>query len=130
MRDIQDKEDIKLFVDAFYQKVRIDKTIGPVFAAKIVDDNWSVHLERMYGFWNTVLFAQREYRGNPFAKHAPLPIEKRHFERWEALFYETIDDLFEGPKAAETKTRVNKMSLLFQSKLEYLRNNSGYKNII
>ena len=130
MNDIRDKEDIKVFVDAFYSKVRKDMLIGPVFAAKIPDDNWGPHLERMYSFWNTVLFAHRDYRGNPFSKHASLPIQKQHFERWISLLNETIDEYFEGDKADEVKMRANKMGALFQSKLEYLRQHDNFKNIL
>ena len=94
--------------------------IGPVFAAKIKDGNWQPHLERMYSFWNTVLFAVRDYNGNPFSKHATLPIQKEHFERWVGMFTETIDENFEGEKAEEAKMRANLMGNLFQSKLEHI----------
>jgi len=128
MKEITNKDDVKLFVDTFYGKVRIDPTIGPVFAAAIPSDaHWPAHLERMYSFWNTVLFAVRDYRGNPFSKHATLPIEAPHFERWVALMTETIDELFDGEKAAEVKMRAEKMSLLFQSKLQFIRSNPSFK---
>lgn len=130
MNDIKDKADIKIFVDAFYNKVRIDTTIGPVFAARIPNDNWTPHLERMYSFWHTVLFGVQDYRGNPFAKHATLPIQATHFERWIGLLTETIDELFKGEKAEEVKMRANKMGLLFQSKLEYIRDNNLHKNLL
>jgi len=81
MEDIRDKEDIKTFVDAFYNKVRTDDLLGPVFNARIEEGAWGTHLERMYDFWNTVLFAAREYRGNPFSKHATLPIDAAHFNQ-------------------------------------------------
>ena len=129
MKDIQNKEDVKIFVDAFYGKVKKDLTIGPVFAAKIPDGNWEPHLERMYSFWNTVLCAVRDYQGNPFSKHAPLPIQKRHFNTWVKLFKETIDENFAGEKAEDAKSRAEKMGLLFQSKLEYIQKNKGFKNI-
>lgn len=130
MNDISDKDDVKIFVDAFYQEVRKDTVIGPVFAAIIPNDNWDPHLERMYSFWNTILFAQRDYVGNPFSKHANLPIEKRHFDRWTSLLASTLDQHFEGPKAEEVKDRAIKMGLLFQSKLEHLRKNDDFRNIV
>ena len=130
MNDITNKEDIKNFVDAFYNEVRIDQLIGPVFASVIPDENWTPHLERMYSFWNTVLFGAREYQGNPFAKHRPLPIEKRHYDRWLELLNNTLDQHFSGAKVEEIKTRAEKMGLLFQSKLDYLRNDDHFKSII
>jgi len=130
MNDIVDKDDVKIFVDAFYSRVQIDELIGPVFNAKIPDGNWTPHLERMYSFWNTVLFAQRDYSGNPFSKHASLPIQKPHFERWIQLFIKTIDEHFEGEKAEDAKMRATKMGILFNSKLEYIQNNQSFKNIL
>ena len=130
MNDIRDKEDVKIFVDAFYKKVRIDSILGPVFAAKIPDDNWPPHLERMYSFWSTVLFAVRDYSGNPFSKHATLPIQGNHFEKWMELFTETIDTHFAGEKAEDAKMRAIKMGKLFQSKLEYIQANQNFKNIM
>ncbi len=130
MNDILDKEDVKTFIDAFYGKVRIDPLIGAVFAARIKEEEWSVHLERMYSFWNTVLFAQKDYRGNPFSKHRSLPIEAIHFERWLGLFKATIDEHFTGDKAEETKLRAVKMGAVFQAKLAYLRANDSYINLM
>ena len=117
MHDIRDKADIKIFVDAFYEKVRVDPTIGPVFTAKIPNDNWSPHLERMYSFWHTILFGIPDYRGNPFAKHEELPIQARHFERWITLLTETIDTLFAGEKAEEVKNESNENWRRFSSKI-------------
>jgi len=130
MHDIRDKDDVKIFVDAFYSKVRIDPLIGPVFAARIENDRWPIHLERMYSFWNTVLFAVQDYRGNPFSKHSSLPIEGPHFERWIGLLNATLDEHFEGEKAEEVKMRAIKMGALFQSKLEYIRANDNFENLM
>lgn len=130
MTDICNKEDVIIFVNNFYNKVRIDSVIGPVFAAVIIDDNWAPHLNRMYSFWNTVLFAQQDYRGNPFSKHANLPITNIHFQRWIDLLNETINENFEGEKADEVKMRAEKMRLMFQAKLEYVQAHSQYRNIL
>ena len=130
MKDISNKADVKIFVDAFYTEVRKDQLIGPVFAAAIPNGNWTPHLERMYSFWNTVLFGARDYQGNPFSKHRSLPIEKRHFDRWLELLNNTLDQHFSGEKAEEIKTRAEKMGLLFQSKLKHIRKNPPFKNIL
>jgi len=130
MNDISSKEDVKIFVDAFYEKVRKDMLIGAVFAARIPDGNWEPHLERMYSFWHTVLFSARDYTGNPFSKHASLPIKGAHFDRWVNLFTETIDEYFEGDRAEDAKMRAVKMGKLFQSKLEYIQANGNFRNIM
>jgi len=121
MRDIENLEDIKVFVNAFYAKVQADELLAPVFATRITPDAWEKHLNRMYEFWDTVLFFQRTYKGNPFSRHAALPIEQLHFSRWIALFNDTIDQNFQGTRAEETKRRADKMAVLFVSKLQHLR---------
>ena len=78
--DIQNKADIKLLIESFYGKARIDPLLGPVFAAAVKDDEWPHHIETITTFWNSVLFMVPGYRGGAFRKHAPLPIEKRHFD--------------------------------------------------
>ena len=124
MKEITGLEDIRLFVNEFYGKVREDELVGPVFANVIT--NWQPHLEKMYAFWNAVLFGAPGFKGNPFAKHAPLPIAPEHFGRWLELFAETIDANFTGPMAEETKQRAGLMAAMFMSKLGKMRNNPGH----
>ncbi len=102
-KEIEDIEDIKVFVDEFYTRVRTDELIGPIFMEKISD--WRPHLDKMYAFWNAALFGVPGFRGNPFAKHAPLKIEGPHFERWLELFYATLEERFEGYIADDAKKR-------------------------
>lgn len=115
-KELTDLNDIKVFVNAFYSKVQLDEIIGPIFNSII--SNWQPHLERMYQFWNAALFGVAGFKGNPFAKHAPLGLEKQHFERWLLLFNETIDTYFEGVMADETKKKANLMAIMFLSKIE------------
>jgi hemoglobin len=127
MKDIEDLADIKLFVDEFYAKVRKDELIGPVFSA-VITSEWQPHLDRMYAFWNAALFNVPGFKGNPFAKHAPLGIAPVHFERWLLLFGNIIDVHFEGVMAAETKKRAQIMAAMFMAKLG--RMNEGSGNVI
>lgn len=126
-KQLSDLEDIKLFVDSFYGSVQADELIGPIFNATIKD--WQPHLEKMYQFWNAALFGVAGFRGNPFARHAPLQLKKEHFERWITLFNETIDLHFEGDMAEETKKRADIMAVLFLSKIENMKGN-GDKVIV
>jgi hemoglobin len=130
MNDIAGLADIKILVDGFYTKVQADEILAPVFAARIPADAWGKHLERMYSFWNTVLFLERTYKGNPFAKHATLPIDGAHFERWLGLFTATVDKHFVGEKADEAKQRAKSMAMIFTAKLKHLRANPNYLNLV
>ena len=130
MNDISNKNDIKCFVDAFYGDIRNDELIGPIFGSRIADDQWPMHLDKMYRFWNTVLFGAAEYRGNPFSHHLALGLEKVHFDRWISLFEKNIKANFKGEKADEVKLRAGKMRMLFESKLEFIKSNQGIRPIM
>lgn len=112
---IEDIEDIRLLVDSFYDKVRQDRILAPVFNEKIQD--WPQHLEKMYRFWQSILLEQHTYSGAPFLKHVTLPINQEHFHRWLTLFYETVDNLFVGNKAQDAKFRATRIADVFQFKM-------------
>ena len=121
-KEIINLADIKLLVDDFYDKVKIDPLLGPVFNG-VLKDHWPEHMEKLYRFWQTILLEEHTYHGSPFVPHAQLPIEKKHFDRWIKLFEETVDDHFIGEKATEAKWRANKMAEMFQYKIEQNREN-------
>jgi len=56
VRDIVDRSDLKLIVEHFYSKARLDAQLGSVFAAAVADDDWLDHLELITDFWNSALF--------------------------------------------------------------------------
>lgn len=122
-KEILSLGDIRQLVDSFYEKVRADALLGPVFSA-VIQDRWPEHLEKMYRFWQTVLLEEHTYYGSPFPPHARLPIGGEHFARWLALFYENIDTQFQGEKAEEAKWRAEKMATLFQMKIGYYKNSN------
>ena len=119
--DIESLPEIRALVDAFYGAVRADPLLGPVFAARVGAGGWPAHLQRMYTFWNTVLRHEPGYKGSPFAKHADLPVGDAHFERWVALWDETVDARYAGPTAELAKARAGILAVTFGSKLRHLR---------
>lgn len=122
MKDITTLEDIELLVDTFYGKIREDDMLGIIFNQNI-QDRWPAHLDKMYRFWQTILLDEYTYDGRPFPPHAHLPISKVHFDQWLSLFEKTVYSLFQGKKADEAVWRANKMATMFESKLDYIRNN-------
>jgi hemoglobin len=96
--DIATTADVALLVDRFYGKVRVDALLGPIFS-DVVQDDWPAHMATLYSFWETMLLGTGTYKGAPYPKHAVLPVEKGHFDRWLELFLATVDELFAGPKA-------------------------------
>ncbi|SHG12441.1 hemoglobin [Flavobacterium micromati] len=121
LNDILTIEDIKLLVNTFYSKVQKDNFIGPIFNEKI-GDRWPEHLEKMYGFWETILLEVHSYSGSPFPPHKQLPVSKEHFDRWMEIFIQTTDSLFTGSLADEAKLRAKNMAEMFNYKIDYFRN--------
>jgi hemoglobin len=82
---------IERLVHAFYDKVRADPVLGPVFDVRIHD--WGPHLRQMCAFWSSVALMTGRYHGTPMVKHAPLPVDAAHFDRWLALFEQTAHEV-------------------------------------
>lgn len=120
-KEIEHIDDIRLLVDNFYDKVKMDAQIGPVFIS-IIRDRWPEHLEKMYRFWQTVLLDEHTYSGSPFPPHAHMPLTQVHFDCWLKLFFSTLDDYFTGEKAARARWQAQRMAEIFQSKIRYIQN--------
>jgi len=122
--DITGGKDIELLVNSFYEKVRSDDTLGYIFNT-IIGDDWSHHLPIMYQFWGTVLFTTGGYKGNVIQKHInidkQIPLQKEHYDQWLLLWNATVDELFEGPVAAEAKNRASLMLHLISMKVDWSR---------
>jgi hemoglobin len=89
------EESIRRLVDAFYDQVRIDADLGPIFAQAIPGD-WGPHLEKMYAFWSSVMLTSGRYKGNPVMKHLAVSgMTPQLFTIWLALFDATCRELFD-----------------------------------
>lgn len=117
MKDITNLEDIQTLVNHFYSAVKEDDLLAPVFSSRIADAVWPAHLQRMYAFWNAILFSEKGFEGNPMVKHLTLPIGEEHFSRWLALFNATIDKHFSGPKADEARKRAASIAQIILFKI-------------
>jgi hemoglobin len=63
------------------------------------------------------------YRGAPFVPHATMPITQEHFDKWLELFAETLEELFDGPKAKETLQRAKNMATMFMYRIKEYQSN-------
>ncbi|RKR14232.1 hemoglobin [Maribacter vaceletii] len=120
-QDIQDRNDVKILVHTFYDKIRAHETLGPIFNAIIKD--WDTHLDLLTDFWETQLFLKRKYYGNPVTAHQEVDIKtngtitSEHFGLWLNTWFATIDDLFDGETAWIAKNRAQKMSTMLFMKM-------------
>jgi hemoglobin len=113
--EIRNRPHVFRLVTKFYDKVRADDLLGPIFNGMIGD--WDVHLDHLTTFWCNQLFIERgTYKGDPIVAHkkvdvfAENKIGEHHFGRWLNLWVQTIDELFEGDNAFILKNRARKMS--------------------
>lgn len=85
--------DLARLVDGFYERVRQDDRIGPLFNQAVHD--WPEHLERLRAFWSSVMLTTGRYKGNPMAAHLrhAAAIEPAMFDRWLELWRETASDM-------------------------------------
>jgi hemoglobin len=105
---------VSRLVDRFYDRVRADALLGPIFAERITD--WPWHMDRMKGFWRSILMNSGEFSGNPMARHLAIPgLSGDHFAHWLKLFYATLRELESDPQATRlvgTRARMIAESLL------------------
>ena len=119
--DITNKDDIKLLVDTFYDKVKTNSVIGHIFN-DIAKVDWEHHLPKMYSFWESLLLGEKGFTGNPMQKHIELSkltaMTETQFSEWLLIFTQTTDELFEGIKADEAKTRAANIARLMLYKIQ------------
>lgn len=124
MKLLESRNDIEFLVNAFYDKVSKDEKIG-FFFNDVAKVDWSHHLPKMYSFWESLLFGEASYKGNPMAMHFPVnekvAIEKPHFAHWIKLWTETVEENFEGEKAEAAVYKASNIANLMAYKMEVAR---------
>ena len=99
-------ESLGAVIEAFYEKVRRDPALGPVFARAIADHEWPEHLSVIRDFWSSVMLKTGRYKGNPFAAHLTVDgISPALFGRWLGLFGETCREHLAPDIAADLHGR-------------------------
>ena len=91
------EESIILLVNTFYVNIRRSPELKDIFERAIGndDDSWSVHLEKMYSFWSSLMLRSGRYHGNPIKSHQELPyFPPELFDVWLTIFSETTRSLF------------------------------------
>ncbi|WP_322104680.1 group III truncated hemoglobin [Paraburkholderia sp. J41] len=95
------EDNIRELVYAFYDRVRADAELGPLFDSKLAG-RWDDHLPKMCRFWSSIVLGAKTYRGNVQQAHDPVAgVEPRHFSRWLYLFLGTVEARFEPAAAVQ-----------------------------
>lgn len=109
------KAHIEKLVIHFYQKIQVDKMLGPIFN-EVAHVNWDEHIPLLCQFWNSIMLKTNEYHGNAYQKHVTfkklIPIQEEYFGHWLNLFQtEAINHL---PKQAAEEI-IDKATLIAES---------------
>lgn len=116
MKTIENRNDLNILVNKFYVKIRKDELLGPIFNSHIPNEKWPEHLSKLTDFWEKSLFGVPVFKGNPSKKHINVDanlnhsVEQTHFEKWLGLWFETIDELYEGELATRAKESAIQMA--------------------
>jgi len=106
--DLCSEEEVTHLVHDFYDRVRQDAVLWPIFDAHVHD--WDTHLAKMVDFWSSALRGTARFRGTPMPKHVALPgLSAELFGRWLTLFGETtatLDNPAMRERARELAQRV------------------------
>lgn len=93
-----DETSLAVLVDRFYDRVRADVVLGPVFNEAVHD--WPAHKRTLVDFWSSMMLRSGRYRGNPMGVHRALPPFPKHlFHAWLTLWRQTVAEQF-PPEAA------------------------------
>ncbi len=115
-KDIATLKDIEFLVDHFYELVKEDSFIGPVFNSRL-SGRWDVHHKKLYRFWHTILLRRPDYFGDPVPVHFQMNLDERHFNHWCSIWIKIVDDNFEGVVAERAKFRGKTMANAFLAKI-------------
>lgn len=119
-QDIRNREDIRLLMERFYDKLLADESISYLFTdvAKI---NLDEHFPVLVDFWDSILFQADTYQKNAMKPHVDLhqqsPLEAHHFKTWLAYFIATVNELFDGEKAELARQRATSIATIMQIKV-------------
>ena len=90
---------IDQMVESFYQRVREEPRLGPIFEGAI-GKSWGTHLPKMKAFWGAIIFSDGRFNGSPVKTHQALQgVAPEDFKIWLALFRETLEDIAPTPEA-------------------------------
>lgn len=119
--DICSREDIKLIITKFYDKLLADENMRPFFKEIVANHQLEHHLEIITDFWNDILFDTIDYQNNVMQKHLQkhtfIKFTKAHFACWISYFFQVIDTFFNGEKAEIMKNRASSIATVMQLKL-------------
>lgn len=108
-----DRTLIARVVARFYERVRRDAVLGPIFNPRIED--WPEHEAKITRFWSSVLLMSGEYHGRPMQVHLAIPgLTPADFDRWLALFDQSLSEICMPDQSQVFRARAARIAEAFQ----------------
>lgn len=113
--------DIDGVVPAFYDRVRQDTVLGPIFNGAI--DDWPRHLQALEYFWSSVLLTSGRYKGQPMIAHFrhEHAMTAENFARWLDLWTEVSNTTLPPGKAAIFQEKAGRIAESLQLGIRFQR---------
>jgi len=112
-RDLDSRAEIHDLVIDFYREIVFDPDLGPIFD-DVAEVDWAEHIPKLIDFWARVLLGEPGYEGFVLAVHEHVhqlqALRLEHFDRWFALFVESVDARWRGPYADAAKDHATRMA--------------------
>lgn len=105
-----DEDSLTRVVALFYERVRQDPELGPIFNETV--DDWPLHLEKLVAFWSSVMLTSGRYKGSPMAAHLKhkARISPAMFDRWLALWGNTTTEIMAPDAAAAMQAKAARIA--------------------
>lgn len=115
------EDDISQLVERFYERVRQDEVLGPIFDGAI--DDWPHHLGKLKAFWSSVMLTSGRYKGQPMVAHVRHAdhMTRTNFDRWLALWSDTAQGLLAPEAAAAFREKADRIAESLQLGIEFYR---------
>ncbi|RDU58463.1 group III truncated hemoglobin [Helicobacter sp. MIT 99-5507] len=112
------KESIDKLMDIFYDKIKSDNNLGPIFKSKIGESKeaWDKHKDKISNFWQGQILGEGNYRRQPMKTHIELPpFPQEFFNIWLDLFSQSLDLVFDDNCKAVFLKRAQMIANSFQN---------------
>lgn len=100
--DLDNPDNIKIFVEDFYEKVLADDILAHIFI-EVAKINIEEHFLKIRSYWEKMLLKDPTYKRHMMNIHretyAKFPFSTAEFERWVQLFVATVEAGYQGPMA-------------------------------
>ncbi|CAM5399037.1 hemoglobin [Aquamicrobium terrae] len=120
--EMLDEAMIHAVVHGFYDEIRRDALLGPIFNGVIAPEAWPHHLAKMCDFWSATMLRTSRYDGRPLPPHLAIPeLGEEHFRRWLTLFQATVTRLCPPEVATLFLERALRIAHSFRLAIAYNR---------